>query len=128
MIQIGDARNGDAAVAANGLDDATAAAKAFFALADPTRVAVIELLSGGERCVCELVDALGAAQPRLSFHLRTLREAGVVRATRRGRWIYYALEEELMETMAHRVGEWVERSRSAAGPSCGCGGAEGCCG
>lgn len=111
-------------------DDAAATelARGFFAFADPTRLAVIDLLADGERCVCDLVDALGAAQPRLSFHLKTLRDAGIVRATRRGRWIYYALEDGVMETLMDRVGEWVERSRDAAGGACACGGSEGCCG
>jgi ArsR family transcriptional regulator len=59
------------------------------ALSDETRLAILELLCDGERCVCELTDALGAAQPRLSFHLRVLKDAGLVSDRRDGRWIYY---------------------------------------
>lgn len=59
------------------------------ALSDETRLAILELLRDGERCVCELTDALGAAQPRLSFHLRVLKDAGLVSDRRDGRWIYY---------------------------------------
>ncbi len=53
-------------------------ARAFQALADDKRVRVLELLGDGERCVCELAEAIDITQPLLSFHLRTLREAGLV--------------------------------------------------
>jgi ArsR family transcriptional regulator len=46
---------------------------------------------GGERCVCELQDELDAAQSRLSFHLRVLKEAGLITDRRDGRWSYYAI-------------------------------------
>jgi len=75
------------------------AARAFHALSDPTRLAILERLRGGERCVCELTDALEAAQSRLSFHLRTLRDAGLVTDRREGRWVYYALVPEAVERL-----------------------------
>ena len=50
----------------------------FHALSDETRLAVLELLRGGEQCVCDLQDAVGAAQSRLSFHLKVLKDAGLV--------------------------------------------------
>ena len=61
----------------------------FHALSDPTRLAILELLRGGERCVCDLQDELDAAQSRLSFHLRVLKDAGLVTDRREGRWSYY---------------------------------------
>ncbi|MEO6211579.1 MAG: metalloregulator ArsR/SmtB family transcription factor [Gemmatimonadaceae bacterium] len=67
------------------------AASLFHALSDVTRLEIIEKLRGGERCVCELTDALDAAQSRLSFHLRVLKEAGLVTDRKEGRWSYYAL-------------------------------------
>ncbi len=67
------------------------------ALAEETRLGIVELLAGGERCVCELQAELGAAQPRLSFHLRKLKEAGVVRDRRDGRWVHYSLNVESLE-------------------------------
>jgi ArsR family transcriptional regulator, arsenate/arsenite/antimonite-responsive transcriptional repressor len=75
------------------------AAKAFHALSDPTRLAILERLRSGERCVCELTDALDAAQSRLSFHLRTLRDAGLVTDRREGRWVYYALVPGAIERL-----------------------------
>ena len=61
------------------------------ALADPTRVAILESLAGGERCVCDLTDELVAAQSRLSFHLKILKDAGLISARPEGRMTYYAL-------------------------------------
>jgi ArsR family transcriptional regulator len=82
------------------------AARRFHALSDPTRIEIVALLSHGERCVCELQEALGAAQSRLSFHLRVLKEAGLVSDRREGRWIHYALKRAALDqiaTFAHAV-------------------------
>lgn len=68
----------------------------FHALSDPTRLSVLERLRGGELCVCELQDELAAAQSRLSFHLRVLREAGLVTDRREGRWSYYSIVPEAL--------------------------------
>ena len=69
----------------------TLAAGAFRVLSDPTRLLILERLRNGERCVCDLMDLLDAAQSRLSFHLRVLKEAGMVTDRRAGRWVYYTL-------------------------------------
>lgn len=71
--------------------DLERAATLFHALSDATRLAVLEMLREGERCVCELQDELGAAQSRLSFHLRVLKDAGLVADRREGRWSYYSI-------------------------------------
>src|SRR6478672_13727576 len=63
----------------------------FHALSDATRLSIIEMLRDGERCVCELQAELDAAQSRLSFHLRVLKEAGLITDRRDGRWSYYAI-------------------------------------
>jgi ArsR family transcriptional regulator len=65
----------------------------FKALADDTRVRVLKLLSRGELCVCEIAAALEMEQPRLSFHLRILKEAGIVVDRRQERWILYRLND-----------------------------------
>jgi ArsR family transcriptional regulator, arsenate/arsenite/antimonite-responsive transcriptional repressor len=83
------------------------AAELFHALSDPTRLSILRRLRMGERCVCDLTDALDAAQSRLSFHLKVLKEAGLVTDRREGRWMYYTLNTDvlaetgaLIETMA----------------------------
>ncbi len=75
------------------------AAKLCHALSDDTRLQIIERLRGGERCVCELTDALDAAQSRLSFHLKILKDAGLVTDRREGRWVYYALRPEAFDAL-----------------------------
>ena len=72
----------------------------FHAFSDSTRLEIVVLLSHGERCVCELQDALAAAQSRLSFHLGVLKEAGIVTDRREGRWVYYALNREALDGIA----------------------------
>jgi ArsR family transcriptional regulator len=65
-------------------------------LSDETRLRCLVLLKReGELCVCELVHALGASQPKISRHLAMLRTAGVVRDRRAGQWIYYRISSGL---------------------------------
>jgi ArsR family transcriptional regulator, arsenate/arsenite/antimonite-responsive transcriptional repressor len=63
----------------------------FHALSEPLRVKVLDLLRHQELCVCELCDCLGITQSKLSFHLKALKEAELVRTRQEGRWIYYSL-------------------------------------
>jgi ArsR family transcriptional regulator len=63
----------------------------FHALSDPLRIRVIELLRSQELCVCELMEKLEISQSKLSFHLKILKEAGLVNTLQEGRWIYYRL-------------------------------------
>lgn len=69
----------------------SAVAAGFHALSEPLRIQVLELLRSQELCVCELCEHLEVTQSKLSFHLKTLREAGLIRARQEGRWIYYSL-------------------------------------
>ena len=57
------------------------------------------MLSHGERCVCELMGSLEVAQSRLSFHLKTLKEAGLVTDRREGRWVHYSANREALDEM-----------------------------
>src|SRR5919199_1477675 len=63
----------------------------FRALADRTRLRLLNMMSGGEVCVCFFVEILGESQPKISRHLAYLRKAGVVAARREGKWIHYGL-------------------------------------
>ena len=76
----------------------------FHALADPKRLHILELLRGGERCVCYLVTELGTSQPLLSFHLRILREAGLVSDRRDRRWVHYSLVPGAVAEMEEAAG------------------------
>src|SRR6266853_6840067 len=99
--------------------DTDRAVRLFHALSDGTRQSILRRLRLGERCVCELTDAMDAAQSRLSFHLKVLKDAGLVTDRREGRWMYYTLNTD---TLAE-VGELVEalaRAPSAAERRSGC--------
>ncbi|MEM1310048.1 MAG: metalloregulator ArsR/SmtB family transcription factor [Cyanobacteria bacterium P01_D01_bin.71] len=64
----------------------------FHALSDPLRASVIERLRNQEMCVCDLCEDLNVSQSKLSFHLRVLKDAGLVKARPQGRWTYYSLD------------------------------------
>ena len=85
-----------------------AAGELLRALAAPVRIAIVIELGAGPRCVHELVEATGAAQPLVSQHLRVLRGAGVVRGERRGREIAYSLTDE---HIGHIVADAITHAR-----------------
>jgi len=93
--------------------DTKQAVQLFRALSDPTRISILERLRHGERCVCELTDALDAAQSRLSFHLKVLKDAGLVTDRREGRWMYYTLNSDALTA----VSELVETLGAAPSPA-----------
>ena len=77
----------------------------FNALADPTRVGIVNALSAaGEVCVCNLTAAFDLSQPTISHHLRILRESGLVEATRRGTWAYYRVVPGAIEALRGALG------------------------
>ncbi len=80
-------------------------ARVFHALSDETRLCVVAMLRDGERCVCDLTAALGAGQSRLSFHLKTLKDAGVVQDRREGRWAYYSLVPGALDGLDDAIAE-----------------------
>ena len=91
--------------------DLTRAAHWFHALSDETRLQIIECLSDGERCVCDLTAMLATPQSLLSFHLKTLKEAGILRDRREGRWVYYSLSPEAIEELERFIGSLKPRGR-----------------
>src|SRR2546421_10003326 len=77
----------------------------FKALADPTRVAIVNCLAAApEACVCELTASFELSQPTVSHHLRILREAGLVESSRRGTWAYYRLVPEAIDSLRVALG------------------------
>lgn len=108
--------------------DLTQIARWFHALSDETRVCVVEMLASGEKCVCELQDSVGAAQSRLSFHLKVLREAGVVNDRKQGRWNYYSLRPEVLDEMAAYLQERKPDENAWTGCACGEAHQGQCCG
>ena len=99
--------------------DTGRSAQLFHALSDETRLSILERLRLGERCVCDLTDALDAAQSRLSFHLKVLKDAGLVTDRREGRWMYYTLNQDVLGEVAEVV-EALASAPSAAERKNGC--------
>lgn len=94
------------------------AVQLFQALSDPTRLRILELLRHGERCVCDLTEAAEAAQSRLSFHLKVLKDAGLLEDRREGRWVYYTIRPEALATLTGLVEELEPHALSTKGRGC----------
>jgi len=99
--------------------------RTFQALADEKRLAVLTRLIGGERCVCELEDEVGLSQSLLSFHLKVLKDAGLVQVRRVGRWGFYSVDVQAvaqLQEFLSGLGTAIEqRTRCCADPTCACG-------
>lgn len=94
------------------------AARIFHALSDETRLAVLDRLRNGERCVCDLMDVLGAGQSRLSFHMKVLKDAGLVVDRREGRWIHYALSPDGLEAAGRAIASLRDSKGAAEAAAC----------
>ncbi|MFV2114757.1 ArsR/SmtB family transcription factor [Micromonospora sp. LOL_025] len=84
-------------------ETAAALAPAFKALGDPVRLQLMSMIAsaeGGEACVCDLTPAFDLTGPTISHHLKTLREAGLVDAERRGTWVYYRARPAILRRLA----------------------------
>jgi ArsR family transcriptional regulator, arsenate/arsenite/antimonite-responsive transcriptional repressor len=91
------------------MTELVAVAKSF---ADATRVRILAALRERELCVCELCDALQVTQSTLSTHLQVIREAGLVRTRRQGKWVYYALEPSALQLVESVFGFFAARLRA----------------
>jgi ArsR family transcriptional regulator len=83
-------------------EEAQATAEIFKALGDPTRVRLVNLLaqSGGEVCMCDLIEPVGLAQPTVSHHMKKLTDAGLVEREQRGKWAFFSLKRDAVEKLA----------------------------
>lgn len=90
----------------------------FHALSEMLRVQVIELLRDRELCVCDLCEALGVSQSKLSFHLKTLKAAQLVQTRQEGRWIYYRLNLPQFMVLEQYLAEFRRFSPILPAPSC----------
>lgn len=84
----------------------TSMAASFQALSDPLRIQILELLLKQELCVCDICDRLQVSQSKLSFHLKNLKEASLVKSRQDGRWIYYRLNLSQFENLEKYLSEY----------------------
>jgi len=92
--------------------------RVFHALSDMKRLRILEILRSGECCVCDLAGSLDIRQSLLSFHLRTLRDAGLVSDRKEGRWVHYALNEEALKEARDYVNELARDAKRGVGFQC----------
>ena len=102
------------------MDDKRTAA-VFKALGDENRIRILELLKGGEKCACKLLDELSVTQPTLSHHMKILCDSGLVAGRKEGKWMYYSISEQGAETARELLRELTTVSCSCkAEPCCNC--------
>ncbi|MGQ9569501.1 MAG: ArsR/SmtB family transcription factor [Thermodesulfovibrionales bacterium] len=90
----------------------------FKALSDETRIRILKLLGKGELCVCDIVAALDMIQPKVSFHLSVLKDAGLIKDRKQGKWIHYRIDDSdifrrflLLSTFERITNELVKEDR-----------------
>ena len=92
--------------------------RVFHALSDEKRLRILEVLRSGECCVCDLAGSLDVRQSLLSFHLRTLRDAGLVTDRKEGRWVHYAINEDTLKGALTYVKKLARDANRGAGFQC----------
>ena len=98
--------------------DSTQIWASFRALSDPLRIQIIELLGSQELCVCELCERLEVSQSKLSFHLKNLKEANLIRSRQQGRWMYYSLNLAQFVTLEQYLAEYRRFSEIIPAKTC----------
>ena len=109
-------RSGNVALVIQNTLNAEQSRQMLKALADPIRLEVIQVLAQGERCVCDLTRDLNLSQSKLSFHLRVLREAGLLSDRQSGRWIYYRLQPDVLAALEAWLAELRRHCTQSATP------------
>lgn len=87
-------------------EQADAIARTFKALGDPTRVRLLSLIAAsrdGEACICDLTEPVGLSQPTVSHHMKLLVDAGLATREQRGRWAYFRVVTDALDTAAHAL-------------------------
>jgi ArsR family transcriptional regulator len=98
--------------------DLEKAARCFHALSDETRLRILQRLQAGEQCVCDLTDAFQTGQSRLSFHLKVLKEAGLVNDRPEGRWMYYSVNPDALQELEEFIVEMKKVTRRSVAAKC----------
>lgn len=80
-------------------------AKVLKALSDPKRLRIVDMLSCGELCACNILERFHITQPTLSHDMKVLMSAGLVKARPEGKWIYYSLNDEHLKAFYQQLGE-----------------------
>ncbi len=90
----------------------------FKAFCDENRIKILQLLSGGEKCACKLLEEMNITQPTLSHHMKILCDSGIVESRKEGKWMYYSISEEGTEYARKCFEQLTDIGNSAENKSC----------
>jgi ArsR family transcriptional regulator len=93
-------------------------AETLKALADENRLAIVRLLAGGERCICDAAAELGLSDALVSHHMKRLQAAGLVLTRKQGQWLHCRLDPAAFETLAHELSTLSGAASNAAPRTC----------
>ena len=81
-------------------------------LSDPIRINILELMMNGEICVCDLVKVTGLSQSKISYHIKILKDSGLISDRQEGRWVYYRLDLEVLSDIQNWMGNLIQSSNN----------------
>ena len=79
-------------------------------LSDPIRINILELMMNGEICVCDIVKVTGLSQSKISYHIKILKDSGLISDRQEGRWVYYKLDLEVLSDIQNWMGNLIQSS------------------
>ena len=81
-------------------------------LSDPIRINILELMMDGEICVCDIVNVTGLSQSKISYHIKILKDSGLISDRQEGRWVYYKLDLEVLSEIQNWIGNLIQSSKN----------------
>ena len=81
-------------------------------LSDPIRINILELMMDGEICVCDIVKVTGLSQPKISYHIKILKDSGLISDRQEGRWVHYKLDFEVLSEIQNWMGNLIQSSKN----------------
>ncbi len=100
------------------MDDKCKTSQMFKALCDENRVEILQLLKTGEKCACNIGEALGLAQSKLSYHMKILCDGGVVESWYVGKWTHYKLSEDGIKVAIATLADLIDEDNEKLDCSC----------
>ena len=81
-------------------------------LSDPIRLNILELMMNGEICVCDIVKVTGLSQSKISYHIKILKDSGLISDRQEGRWVYYKLDLEVLSEIQNWMANLIQSSKN----------------
>ena len=81
-------------------------------LSDPIRINILELMMDGEICVCDIVNVTGLSQSKISYHIKILKDSGLISDRQEGRWVYYKLDLEVLSEIQNWICNLIQSSKN----------------